>query len=264
MTQRSQPSPGYDPAFFEHLVAAEDRHFWFRHRNTLIGAVVASVVEGQPPGYRVLEVGCGTGNTLRVLEQVCGGGVVVGTDPFEQGLRIARRRVRCAVHQAEIDEAGPPGEFALIAAFDVLEHVADDTAALRTLRTRLRSDGRLVLTVPAHMHLWSYADEAAHHYRRYSSAALSDVLRRSGYTVEYMTPFMSALYPLMWARRRLLTWRGREVDPARGFHLTMRDLRISPWNGLLERLLGPERRRVESRQPIPFGTSLLAVAQGTG
>ena len=35
---------GYEPEFFEHLVRAEDRHFWFRHRNRVITDAVEALV----------------------------------------------------------------------------------------------------------------------------------------------------------------------------------------------------------------------------
>ena len=253
---------GYEAGFFEELALAEDRHFWFRHRNAIIAEVMTSVAGTLSAGYRVLEVGSGTGNTLRVLERVCASGTVVGTDPFEEGLRIARRRVTCEVVQSDIQTLTVPGRFDIIAAFDVLEHVEDDRQALEQLRTRLCDGGRVVLTVPAHMGLWSYADVAAHHYRRYSTGQLRGTLQDAGFVVEYLTPFMSVLYPLMWASRRLAAWRAGELTGEKAFALTLRDLRIVPgWNEWLLWLLRPEVSRVRDRRAIPAGTSLLAVAR---
>jgi ubiquinone/menaquinone biosynthesis C-methylase UbiE len=63
----------YDPSYFSHLFEVEDHHFWFRARNRVITAAVARVKAHLAPGYRFLEVGCGTGNVLRALEQTCKG-----------------------------------------------------------------------------------------------------------------------------------------------------------------------------------------------
>ncbi len=215
-----------------------------------------------PAGYRVLEVGCGTGNTLRVLERVCEGGTVIGTDPFDEGLQIARRRVSCDLVQSDIRNLRVPGEFAVIGAFDVLEHVADDLESLRDLRLRLRPEGRLLVTVPAHMELWSYADEAAHHYRRYSSRQLQQTLETAGYIVEYLTPFMSLIYPVMWLARRFATWRAGSAAHDKAFEMTLRELRIVPgWNEVLSWALALELPLFRARISIPFGTSLLAIAR---
>jgi len=53
------------------LFASEDKHFWFRARNRIIAAIVNQIVRFFPMDCRVLEVGCGTGNVLRVLVQIC-------------------------------------------------------------------------------------------------------------------------------------------------------------------------------------------------
>ena len=256
-------SAAYDPGFFAQLVLAEDRHFWFRHRNRLIAAVLEQVVRELPVPFNVLEVGCGTGNTLRVLEQVCRGASVTGTDPFEEALAIARRRVTCALVRADVERLDLPGTFQVIGAFDVLEHIEHDVEALKVLRSKLAADGRLVLTVPAHHHLWSYADDAAHHYRRYSMAQLRTTLEQAGYSIEYLTPFMSWIYPLMWARRRAAGTAHRRGQDA--FALTLQDLRVIPGvNQLLLWLLAGELGPVRRRRVLPIGTSLLAVARAAG
>src|SRR5438094_10550414 len=114
------PASGGLPDFAPHLFDAEDRHFWFRARNTVIGRVVGQLVRGLPAGYRVLEVGCGNGNVLRVLERVCAGGEVAGMDLVGEKLRFARRRTSCALRQGNLYEL-PGGEpFHLIGMFDVL------------------------------------------------------------------------------------------------------------------------------------------------
>ena len=83
---------GFDVASFRILEAIEDSHYWFRARNDVIAAAVRGVVAPLASGYHVLEVGCGTGNVLRVLEQTCGRGHVFGLELFEEGAAIARQR----------------------------------------------------------------------------------------------------------------------------------------------------------------------------
>ena len=197
----------FNPDFFESLFASEDRHFWFQARNRVIAALVRQLTSAWPPGYRVLEVGCGTGNTLRVLESVCTNGLVVGLDLFAEGLRFARSRVQCPLIRGDIRRLPFLPSFALIGLFDVLEHLPDDIAVLRHLREVLLPGGQLCLTVPAHMSLWSYFDEASHHCRRYEPAELEGKLGQAGFEVEYVSQYMRLLYPLMWFGRRWAKWR---------------------------------------------------------
>ncbi|MGI8588256.1 MAG: methyltransferase domain-containing protein [Chloroflexia bacterium] len=268
-TQRATPAAeqthaGYDPAYFAPLFAIEDRHFWFRARNLVIAALVKQLTAGVAPGYRVLEVGCGTGNVLHMLEQICPVGAVIGMDLFAEGLHYARRRTACPLVQGDIQSPPFGIRFPLIGLFDVLEHLPDDLQVLRNLREMLLPGGALLITVPASTSLWSYFDEAAHHCRRYSYQELRDKLLRTGYQVEYVTPYMAALFPLVWLGRRVAARMGRRSTGAgrRADSLTSNELHITPGvNGLLFALLAQEIRLIRRRRRLPIGTSLLAIAR---
>jgi SAM-dependent methyltransferase len=264
LIQKPPALDGYDPSHFARLFAVEDRHFWFRSRNDLIGRLVGQLVAGLKPGYSVLEVGCGTGNVLRVLEQTCSDGQVVGMDLFEEGLQYARRRVRCPLVCGDL--RSPPFEtpFDLVGMFDVLEHMEDDHDILTHLHRLVRPGGHLILTVPAHMSLWSYFDESGCHYRRYDRADLRFKLKEAGFEVQFLTEFMMTLFPLVWLGRRLNGLGGGNSAPAPGAddHRLNRELRIVPGvNGLLIWLLRLENWLIGHRLPLPMGTSLLAIAR---
>lgn len=260
----AEPHETYDPAFFEKLVAVEDRHFWFRRRNDVIAAVVGRFTAAFAPGFRVVEVGCGTGNTLRVLEQICPTAQVIGVDPFEEGLRHARRRVSCELIQGTVEELPEEPPFHLICLFDVLEHLPEDEWVLAHLFSRLAAGGKLVLTVPAHMSLWSDYDELGHHCRRYGCSELGVKLRAAGFRIEYLSEFMTWLFPLVWLRRRAAAAlrRPRSSAPDGGVSLIENEMRIVPvLNGLLYWLLAVEVPLVARGWRLPIGTSIIAVAE---
>lgn len=256
-------SSGYDPHFFAPLFAIEDRHFWFRSRNDVIAALVEKMTAHLPPHYKVLEVGCGTGKVLQILETACDRGVVVGMDLFIEGLRFARRRTRVSLVQGDMHHPPFQEAFAVIGLFDVLEHLPDDRQVLRDLHQMLAPAGVLFLTVPAYPSLWSYFDEASHHHRRYEAKKLAEKLAEAGYQVEYMTPFMSVLFPMIWLGRRAARLLNRsEKTGTNADGMAMSELRIVPLlNGVLYRLLGIERAWLARRKTMPVGTSLLAIAR---
>src|ERR1700751_3553959 len=96
----------YDPEFFSRLATIESQHFWFRTRNQVIATLTEQITKNLPDGYRVLEVGCGTGNVLCALEHACPRGIVVGMDLFAEGLAFARSRTSCALVRGNLEQSG--------------------------------------------------------------------------------------------------------------------------------------------------------------
>src|SRR5438874_10484997 len=124
-------------------------------------------------------------------------------DLFEEGLELARKRTSCRLIQGDVHTVNFPSQFDLIGLFDVLEHLEEDVQVLRDLHRLLLPGRFLLLTVPAHMSLWSYFDVAACHCRRYALDELRQKLIHTGYAVEYISEFMTLLFPLLWVTRRL-------------------------------------------------------------
>lgn len=250
---------GYDPAFFDQLARIEDRHFWFRARNELIFELSRRISLSLKPCDRVLEVGCGTGNVLRVLEQACPNSMVVGLELWFVGLRYARSRSGAALVQGDIRNSPFGKEFDLLGMFDVLEHLPEDQEILRLAGRSLRPGGKLLLTVPAHQSLWSYFDDAARHCRRYSSDGIRQKLENAGFEVEFLTEFMACIFPLVWSYRKLSGLRKKSNSTKQ---LAREELRLLPVvNGFLTGMLSLEAKWVSRGHTLPIGTSLLSVAR---
>jgi ubiquinone/menaquinone biosynthesis C-methylase UbiE len=252
-------SEGYDPAFFKSLDEIEDRHFWFRARKRVVASVIRTLTARLKPGYHVLELGCGNGGMLRLLKECSPGGKVIGMDLFAEGLRNARTRCDCALVQGDVGLPPFGEQFQIVGMFDVLEHIEQDIAALRDVRRMLAPGGAIVITVPAHMSLWSYFDVAAHHARRYCTQELATKLDTAGFEVEYVTQFMGAIYPLVWLGRRVKGVLGASGNAVKQ---TQQELRITPGlNALLDRVLAGEEALIRNRRKLTRGTSILALAR---
>lgn len=114
------------------------------------------------------------------------------------------------------------------------------------------------MTVPASPALWSGFDEAARHCRRYTESSLVTVLQDAGFHVEFVSPFMTSLYPLVWVGRRAVRY-GRHA--AGGGQLPS-DFRVVPGvNAVLAAVLRLESAWVSKRRRLPFGVSLVAQAR---
>jgi SAM-dependent methyltransferase len=95
---------------------------------------------------RYLDVGCGSGGALGVAAAL--GWDVAGVEVDEAAAKKARRFSE-RVHTGDL--LGAPfgaGEFDVITAFHVLEHVPDPVAAVRRMLEWLASDGLLIVEVP--------------------------------------------------------------------------------------------------------------------
>jgi SAM-dependent methyltransferase len=147
-------------------------------------------------GDRILEVGCGCGDLLHVLERRGYRGV--GIDISEEALALAASglsgdgfTVSCSTPE-ELSE-----EFDVVVASEVMEHYQDDLGFLGQLRDRLRVGGLLLLTVPAHMKDWGPNDDSCGHIRRYERAALFSVLERSGFSDIVICSYGVPVYNIM-------------------------------------------------------------------
>jgi SAM-dependent methyltransferase len=249
------PTQSYDPIHFARLAAIEERHAWFRARRDLIGRLAAELTRDLPDGFRVLEVGCGTGLLLQELERVCPRGQVIGMDLYAEGLRFARQRTKCQLVLGDANNPPFGAEFDLVGLFDVLEHLPDDKGVLRRMRELLLPSGALLLTVPADPTLWSSFDEAACHARRYELPDLERKLTEAGFQVTYITHFMRALAPVLRTIRRGAVW-------SRGSRGAERELRVVPViNDVLYWILKQEATIIGQRRQIRTGTSILAIAR---
>ena len=245
-----------DAAYYARYAEVEDRHWWFAARRRIVGRVLDGL--RLPPGARLLEAGCGTGGNLALLARY-GHLDAFEIDPGARALADARG-VTPVLPGALPDAVPFDGPYDAIALLDVLEHVADDAAALAALRDRLappgagRPGGALVLTVPAFMFLWSRHDVVNHHERRYRRGPLVARLRGAGLRVDHATYFNTLLFPPVAAVRLLHRLRGVEGGS------DVDTIPAGPVNRVLEGVFAAERF-VAPWLRLPFGVSVLAVAR---
>lgn len=242
----------YDPAFFARLYALEARSFWFRARNALI---IRTLVKHFPEAVDFAEIGCGTGFILEGLAARRPGLRLTGTEIYPEAIVFAGGRVPGARFVAADARSLPFGaDFDAVGAFDVLEHIPEDKAALAEMRRVLRPGGGLLLTVPQHPGLWSQADTAAGHVRRYTRRELRRMVEAAGFDMVAMTGFVSLLFPVM-AAARLTGGRRPGADPLAGLTPPR------PINAAFAALMGLERGLIRAGVRFPFGGSLLLAAR---
>lgn len=177
------------------LAALEAGHWWYRERRHLL----AEAIRGLTPG-RAVDIGAaGGGNTMvlrgagwqaTALEYGADGAEVA----HERGLPVLRSD---ATHLPLADDSQD-----LVVAFDLLEHLDDDDAAVREVHRVLKPTGTYLVAVPADPRLWSAHDVAVQHVRRYTRTGLVTLLERGGFVIDDVRSWNVLLRPVVALRRR--------------------------------------------------------------
>ena len=130
---------------------------------------------------------------------------------------------------------------------NVIEHVADDVATIRTATARLAPGARVVLFAPAFATLMSDWDREIGHYRRYTRNGATRMAEQAGL--------------------RVILCRYVNLPGYFAWLLGMRILRMNSGAGggkfaqLWDQHVVPRTRRLETRLAPPFGQSVLLVAE---
>jgi SAM-dependent methyltransferase len=126
--------------------------------------------------------------------------------------------------------------------FNVLEHIEDDTSALRAVASALDPGSSLAVLVPAFPSIFGAMDRGVGHVRRYRRRELVDKMESAGFSVTEARYVNMPGYVAWFVNGRVL----RSSSPAGGPRLvSLYDKTVIPVTRLLERAVDP-----------PFGQSL--------
>jgi SAM-dependent methyltransferase len=125
-----------------------------------------------------LEIGAGKGAVGSMLARRFR---YVGLEPDAESFVAALNQVGHLGTVVQTPEEAFDGDsFDAACAFEVLEHIEDDRAALVRWQRHVKPGGWLFVSVPAGRHRFGPTDRKAGHFRRYDRADLTRVLREAG------------------------------------------------------------------------------------
>ena len=229
----------------------EDTHWWFQARKDIVLSLIARYSPVQKE-KRILDVGCGTGGMLKELAKY---GSVWGLDKNKKAIEYSSQKVPEAnLMVGTFPEHMPEGNFDLIVALDILEHIEQDRKALQRLGNALSSQGIVVITVPAYRALWTSHDDANQHRRRYTRAELKQKVLDADLEILKISYYNTFLFiPIVL--RKLIN-RFSPQDPAS----PLRDTSPPAWvNSLLHFVFSLEKH-ILNFMNFPFGVSLIVIA----
>ncbi|WP_307849612.1 class I SAM-dependent methyltransferase [Qaidamihabitans albus] len=198
-------------------------------------------------GRSVLEVGAGLGE---FADGFTGADRYVATDVDPGAVQSMKERFADR-HEIEVQQFDIDGQSTLaepvdtLIAINVLEHIEDDTDALRRLSDSIRPGGNIVLFVPGYQQLYGEFDRKVGHFRRYTPGTVTEAAEAAGLSVRLARPvnFLGAF--AWWAAVR----KGGAGAPNRKLV------------AIYDRLVVPVTKAVEKVVRVPFGQSVLCVAR---
>jgi len=153
-------------------------------------------------GQRVLEAGAGSGVMTRLMY---GRELIVAGDRetayFDRLRNAFRRQPGIEVERIDLESDDVLSlaryNFDTVTCINVLEHTADDAAALRRVHDLLQPGGRVVIFAPAGKSLYGSLDKNIGHERRYEKDELVAKLQQAGFEVEHVS-FQNRIAKMAW------------------------------------------------------------------
>jgi SAM-dependent methyltransferase len=186
---------------------------------------------------RMAEIGAGIGTfSMRLLD--AGATHLLLLEPEPTCVGELRRRFG-EDHRIEVAAESIPDSPVLLAhesslsyalCQNVLEHIEDDSAALRAVVSALEPGGEVVVLVPAHPALFGRLDREFGHFRRYTRDSLRQLIRDAGADLTSMRSFNLLGVPGWW-----LAGHSSAVNIT-GNSLKVYELLVRFWRPIEERL----------------------------
>ncbi|MBA4259730.1 MAG: hypothetical protein C0446_11250 [Chitinophaga sp.] len=191
-----------DQQYFKEYYHLERVNWWFTVRRRILRDRIHRQLQS-PKGIQSLNIGAATGTTSDMLTEF---GEVMSVEYDQECCDFTKTFLSTPLIQGSITELPfENNSYDLVCAFDVIEHVADDTKAVEEMMRVCKPGGHIAITVPAYAFLWGEHDEINQHFRRYTKTELLKLLKTHKGKIVYHTYFNSILFLPIAAFRLLAT-----------------------------------------------------------
>lgn len=161
---------------YQKMKDLHNEYWWFRGKKE----IVKHILKAHKYDIKtILDLGCSSGYFFDEYEGL-------GVEP-------------CSIFKAdniineEIENVVVNEKFDAIICLDVLEHLKNDSFIKKFINENLNDNGIVIITVPAHKHLFNNHDIVNGHYRRYDKQDLISLFKEYNPEVYY---YNSILYPV--------------------------------------------------------------------
>jgi ubiquinone/menaquinone biosynthesis C-methylase UbiE len=163
----------------------ETIHWWWEGRRELLRLLL----KGKRPS-RILDVGCGTGETLSFIHGLFPKAKLYGVDTSTTAIKFSKSRGHKKIYKS-------PGArlpfkkdyFDVILFLDVLEHIKNDQAVIEEAKRVLKKGGCIIITSPGLNFIWSRHDTEQGHKRRYTRTEIKRLASGSLLKTDFISYF---------------------------------------------------------------------------
>ncbi|MEY4111278.1 MAG: hypothetical protein RLZZ46_1634 [Bacteroidota bacterium] len=241
--------------YYQEYYTIERNHWWFRVRAEMLMQKAAILMSGKEQP-KILNIGAATGHSSQLLNKL---GTVKSVEFDKDCFEFTKNLPDIDIVNASITSLPfPDACFDLVCAFDVIEHVKDDELAWNEMYRVCKPGGKIMLTVPAFMFLWSEHDIINHHERRYVKKQLLNVAAK-GNTL-YCSYFNTILFLPIAAFRMLKNlFFGKPLAENAKSDFSGSGNRLA--DKILYSIFSLEKPLIKAERSLPFGLSLILVKE---
>jgi ubiquinone/menaquinone biosynthesis C-methylase UbiE len=246
-----------DPKFYREYYTLEREHWWFTARLGILEKLVQSKIANQRTDLKILNVGVATGATSEMLAKY---GEVTSVEYDQDCCDFLLEKTGIEAINASLTELPfEDNSYDLVCAFDVIEHIEDDSLAVSEINRVLKPEAKYFVTVPAFQFLWSNHDVVNHHFRRYKKGQLNGLFSSNGCKIEFSSYFNFWLFfPIAAVRVILNLLPSRKKESSSGSdNEVMSSSKIL--NKILFTVFSSEKGLLSTGIKFPLGISIVSL-----
>jgi ubiquinone/menaquinone biosynthesis C-methylase UbiE len=247
-------SKSMNEGLLEKFNKVEQIHWWWEGRKEILKQFI-----GKSRPKKILDVGCGTGETLSFLQDTYPNTQLFGIDSSNKAISFSKKRGHKNIFKASaLNLPFDDNYFDIVLFLDVLEHIGNDAKAISEAKRVLKKNGRIICTNPALKFIWSEHDSNQGHKRRYSKKDVVNLAKNSNLKVEKTAYFNFLLSPAIILIRLLSRVRFFKHFTSYDNSLNYDIANMGVINSILKFLFTKEIQALKYIR-YPFGISISAV-----
>ncbi len=210
----------------------------------------------------ILDIGCSSGFLLADLKTSFPQAYVMGADVvLGPLLNLAKTMLEIPLLHFDLTRCPLPDNSVDVAILlNVLEHIEDDTLAVRQLFRTLKPGGIAIIEVPAGPELFDIYDELLMHYRRYKLPGLRRLFLNAGFSILQQSHLGFFLYPGFFVVKQLRRKKRSDIPEEEIPALVSQNINRTGDNPVFHALMHIELA-IGKMISYPFGIRCLLTAQ---